>query len=197
MKFRPSHHLDVIHPRYIPVQGQARPIYDAFTPWIITNIDPYNAKPATRLRTGSHIHIRDFERYQEGGQAVEQRGTLLGIVGWERGYVIFFLKFTTASVKRDLFGSHLLGVTVAIPRSLVHLGLRNALRYRHYLPTLGCTLGQTVVGDTVQPPYRPAQRLAGWVETIQGDFGENERKTEAPQEFSALRLSITSKESST
>ena len=130
MKLFTSHRSSVTHPHYTPVQGQARPIYDAFTPWIVTNIDPYTIKPATRLHTGSHIHIRDFERYQRGGQAVEQRGTLFGVVGWERGYVIFFLKFTTAAKKHDLFGSHLSGVTVAIPRSLVHLGLRNALRYR-------------------------------------------------------------------
>jgi hypothetical protein len=197
MKLLSSRHLSVAHPRYIPVQGQARPIYDAFTPWVVTNIDPYTTTPTTRLRTGSHIHIRDFERYQEGGQAVEQRGILFGIVGWERGYVIFFLKFTTASAKRDLFGSHLPGVTVAIPRSLTHLGLRNALRYRHDLPTLGCTLGQTVVGNTVQPPYRPTRRLAEWVETMRGNFGENERKIGGSQEFSALRLSIRSRKSST
>jgi hypothetical protein len=127
MKLFPSRHSSVPHPHYIPVQGQARPIYDASTPWIITNIDPYTTKPTTHLHTGSHIHICDFERYQRRGQAVEQRGTLFGVVGWERGYVIFFLKFTTASKECDLFGSHLSGVTVAIPRSLVHLGLRSAL----------------------------------------------------------------------
>jgi hypothetical protein len=110
-----SHHLSVAHPHYTPVQGQACPIYDAFTPWIVTNINSYTSKPATHLHTSSYIHIRDFEHYQKGGQAVEQRGTLFGVVGWERGYVIFFLKFTNASVKRDPFGSHLPGVTVAIP----------------------------------------------------------------------------------
>jgi hypothetical protein len=156
MQLLPFHHINSsstspIH--YVCVEGQARSTYESAIPWIITHIPPSSLKQPTRLQTGTHIHIRDFERYQKGGNAVEQEGVLLGVVGWEKGYIIFFLKFMVPAKERDIFGSHLLGVTVAIPRPLVHLGLCNALRYRHDLPNLQCTLGQSAVGRNIQPPY--------------------------------------------